>query len=102
MGDTVALEPLKTVESPEELTDATRRILTSFYRKIISEGPLDRADDCFMLARALVRNRNFQMAAVVLKKADNKLELYVRSTPLKRASADSTENEGADHHSTIV
>jgi hypothetical protein len=79
-----ALERLKTAESPEEFTDATRRILAKcFYREIICEGPLDRADDCFMLARALTRNRNFQLAAVALKNADNELELYVRSTPLK-------------------
>jgi hypothetical protein len=79
-----ALEPLRRVESPEELTDATRRILAKcFYREIISEGPLDRADDCLMLARALIRDRNFQMAAVALKNADSELELYVRSTPLK-------------------
>jgi hypothetical protein len=79
-----ALEPLRTVESPLELADSARRILTKcFYREIIFEGPLDRGDDCFMLARALIRNHNFQLAAVALKNADKELELYVRSTPLK-------------------
>jgi hypothetical protein len=79
-----ALEPLKIVESPEELTDATHRILVKcFYREIISEEPLDRADDCFMLSRALIGKRNFQMAAVALKNADSELELYKGSTPLR-------------------
>jgi HAMP domain-containing protein len=51
-----ALDPLRTVKSAVELVDSTRRILAKcFYREIISEGPLDRADDCFMLARALIR-----------------------------------------------
>jgi hypothetical protein len=79
-----ALEPLKIVESPEELTDATHRILVKcFYREIICEGPLDRADDCFMLSRALIGKRNFQMAAAALKNADSELELYMRSIPLR-------------------
>jgi hypothetical protein len=63
------------VKSPVELADSTRRILAKcFYREIISEGPLDRADDCFMLARAHIGNRNFQLSAVALKNADNELE----------------------------
>jgi hypothetical protein len=79
-----ALGPLRAVESPVELVDSTRHILGKcLHREIISEGTLDRADDCFMLARALIRNRNFQLAVVALKNADNELELYVRSTPLK-------------------
>jgi hypothetical protein len=79
-----ALEPLKTMDSPEELTDATRRILAKcFYREIISEEPLSRTDDCFMLARALIGKRNFQMAALVLKNANSELESYVRSIPLR-------------------
>jgi hypothetical protein len=78
-----ALEPLKIVQSPEELTDATHRILVKcFYREIVEE-PLDRADDCFMLSRALIGKRNFQMAAIALKNADSELELYMRSTPLR-------------------
>jgi hypothetical protein len=76
-----ALEPLKIIQSPEELMDATHRILMKcFYREIVEE-PLDRADDCFILSRALIGKRNFQMAAIALKNADNELELYMRSTP---------------------
>jgi hypothetical protein len=45
-----ALEPLKTVDAPEQFIDATRHILARcFYREIISEEPLNRADDLFML-----------------------------------------------------
>jgi hypothetical protein len=80
----VALEPLKTFDDPERFTDVTGQILAKcFYREIISEEPLNRADDLFMLARALIRKRNFQMAALALKNADGELELYVRSTPLE-------------------
>jgi hypothetical protein len=77
-----ALEHLRSVESAATLADSTRRILAKcFYREIISEEPLDRADDCFMLARALIRNRNLQLAAVALKNADNELNSY---TPFKK------------------
>jgi hypothetical protein len=79
-----ALEPLNKIECPEMFTDATHRILTKcFYREIVSEEPLDRADDCYMLARAFIRKGNFQMAAVALKNADSELESYVKSAPLK-------------------
>lgn len=78
-----ALEPLRTVESPERLAEAARPILEKcFYREIISEEPLDRADDCFMLSRALIGRGNFQMAAVALKNADSELDTYMRLTPL--------------------
>jgi hypothetical protein len=36
-----------------------------------------------MLARALIRKRNFQMAALALKNAGSELESYVRSTSLE-------------------
>jgi hypothetical protein len=76
------LEPLKKIESAEEFMDTTRSILAKcFYHEIISEEPLGRADDCFMLARDLIGKRNFQMAALALKKADSELELYMRTTP---------------------
>jgi hypothetical protein len=79
-----ALEPLKTIDDPEQFTDVTGHILAKcFYHEIISEEPLNRADDLFMLARALIRKRNFQMAALALKNADSELESYVRSIPLR-------------------
>jgi hypothetical protein len=78
------LAPLRTVTSPVELADSVRRILAKcFYREIKSEEPLDRADDCFMLAHALIGHRNFQLAAVALYNADNQLDSYLNSTPLK-------------------
>jgi hypothetical protein len=78
-----ALEPLKTIGGPEQFTDATRHILAQcFYREIISEEPLNRADDLFMLARALIKKRNFQMAALALKSADSELRSYMKSTSL--------------------
>jgi hypothetical protein len=78
-----ALEPLKSIESPEELTDATHGILAKcFYREIISEDPLVRADDCIILSRAFIGKRNIQMAGVALKNAHSEVEMYMRSTPL--------------------
>jgi Chromate resistance exported protein len=78
----IALETLKKTESAEEFTDVTRRILTKcLYQEIQSARPLGRADDCCSLASDLIGKRNFQMAALALKKADSELELYMRTTP---------------------
>jgi hypothetical protein len=82
-----ALQPLKNVKSPEEFAETTYQILAKcFYREVTPAEPLDRADDCIMLSRALIEMSNFQMAAVALKSAHSELELYVRSSPLKEHS----------------
>jgi len=78
------LQPLMTIESPEELAEATRRILEKcFYREIMVEEPLDRADDCLSLSYDLIAKSNLQMAAISLKNADRELEMYMRSTRLR-------------------
>jgi hypothetical protein len=68
----------------QRATEATSRIREKcFYREIIVEEPLDRADDCLSLSYALIAKCNFQTAAVSLKNADRELDTYMRSTRLR-------------------
>jgi hypothetical protein len=79
-----ALSNLKTVESPEELVEAAHRLLAKcFYREIKSCEPIDRADDLFILSRAFIAKRSFEMAAIALKNADSELEVYLKSTSMR-------------------
>jgi hypothetical protein len=80
----VAIEPMKKMESVEELNEATRRILAGcLYREIISADPLSRANDYFTLAHNLIGKRNRPLAAIALAKADSELEIHMRTTPLR-------------------
>jgi hypothetical protein len=79
-----ALSNLKMVESPEEFAEAAHGLLAKcFYREIKSCEPIDRADDLFMLSRAFIAKRSFQMAAIALKNADSELEVYLKSTSVR-------------------
>jgi hypothetical protein len=80
----VAIEPMKKMESVEELNEATHRILAAcLYREIISADPLSRANDYFTLAHNLIGKRNRPLAAFALAKADSELEIHMRTTPLR-------------------
>jgi hypothetical protein len=54
------------------------------HQEITSVPPLDVANDCFMLARNFIGLTTFPLATLALKKADNVLQLYMKTTPVKR------------------
>jgi hypothetical protein len=78
------LESLKRMMAREQLIDAARRILRACMHHELPVGqPLDRAGDCFMLARDLIGKRNFPLAAIALNNADHALDAYVKSSSIK-------------------
>ena len=78
-----ALQPLRKMTSGEELAVAAEGILTEcLHHEITSVPPLDVANDCFMLARNFIGLTTFPLATLALKKADNALQLYMKTTPV--------------------
>jgi hypothetical protein len=78
------LESLNSVSSSEQLTDAARRILTACTRHELPAGePLDRANDCFTLARDLIGKRNVPLGALALSNADRALDTYAKTASSK-------------------
>jgi hypothetical protein len=72
-----ALEPLQTSLSQESLSQAAKCILSDCLRhEICSEDPLDRANDCFVLAHDLVGKRNYLFAALALNRANSAVDAY--------------------------
>jgi hypothetical protein len=77
------LESLDSGASGDQFTDAARRILTACTRhELPVSEPLDRANDCFTLARDLIGKRNFPLAALALNGADRALGSYAKAASI--------------------
>jgi hypothetical protein len=78
------LESLKGLISRQQRIDAAHRILRSCMHQELPPGePLDRASDCFSLARDLTGKRNLPLAALALRNADRALDSYMKTNYIK-------------------
>jgi hypothetical protein len=77
------LESLDSAASGEQQSDAVRRILTACTRhELPITEALDRANECFTLARDLIGKRNYPLGALALGNADRALDTYAASASI--------------------